>query len=298
MTLEAELVADTRCSVGESPVWDRRDQRLYWVDINAATILRLEPDGSVQVWKMPEKVGCIAPHHRGGWIAAMQSTVRRVHLHDGGGVDEEVLARVEHATSPMRFNDGRCDRQGRFWASTMFEDTQAGNASGRVYRFTGKAGLQFAGIDGLVVPNGTAYSPDGGTMYLSDTWRGSRLIWKFDYDTSTGTPSNRRVFVDMNAHVGRPDGAAVDVDGCYWTCAGDAACVLRFDPSGRLVGRIDLPVKKPAMAAFGGPHLDTLYITSIRPKDTDLSDQPLAGGLFAARPNVAGLPEPAFDPSA
>jgi sugar lactone lactonase YvrE len=298
MTLTAELVADTRCAVGESPVWDQRDQRLYWVDINAATIHRLESNGSVSAWRMAEKVGCIAPHVAGGWIAAMQSTVRRVHLHDDGGFDDEVIARVQHAASPMRFNDGRCDRQGRFWVGTMFEDTQAGNRSGRVYQFTGTKGLQFSGIDGLVVPNGTAFAPDGRTMYLAETWRGTRVVWAFDYDTSMGIPGNRRVFVDMHAHVGRPDGAAVDADGCYWTCAADAGCVLRFDPSGRLIGRIDVPVKKPTMAAFGGVNLDTMYITSIRPKDIDLSDQPLAGGLFVVRPGVSGLPEPAFDPAA
>ena len=297
MRLTAELVADTRCAVGESPVWDRRDQRLYWVDINAAMIHRLERSGAWSTWKMPEKVAAIAPHAGGGWIAAMQSTVRRVHLGDDGRFDDEVLARVEHPASPMRFNDGRCDRQGRFWVGTMFEDTQAGNASGRVYRYTSGKGLQFSGIDGLVVPNGIAYSPDGATMYLADTWRGTRTIWAFDYDTRVGIASNRRVFVDMHAHPGRPDGAAVDAEGCYWTCATDAGCVLRFDPAGRLIGRIDVPVKKPSMAAFGGPDLDTIYIASIRPKDVDLSDQPLAGGLFAVRPGVRGLHEPAFDPS-
>jgi sugar lactone lactonase YvrE len=298
MTLTAELVADTRCAVGESPVWDQRDQHLYWVDIDGASIYRLEHDGSIKSWRLPEKVGCIAPHAGVGWIAAMQSTVRRIHLHDDGRYKDEVLARVQHATSPMRFNDGRCDRQGRFWAGTMFEDTQAGNTSGRLYRYTGAKGLQFSGIDGLVVTNGLAWSPDGRTMYLADAWRGSRLIWAFDYDTATGTPGNRRVFVDMHAHVGRPDGAAIDTEGCYWICSADGGCVLRFDPSARLVGRIDVPVKKPTMAAFGGPHLDTLYITSIRPKNIDLSDQPLAGGLFVARPGVSGLVEPAFDPSA
>lgn len=298
MTLSAELAADTRCAVGESPVWDQRDERLYWVDISAATIYRLEPDGALSTWKMAEKVGCIAPHADGGWVAAMQSTVRHVHLRDDGGFDDEVIARVQHPTSPMRFNDGRCDRQGRFWVGTIFEDTQAGNASGRLYQFTGTMGLRASGIDGLVVSNGLAFSPDGGTMYLADTWRGSRLIWAFDYDTSTGTPSKRRVFVDMHAHVGRPDGAAVDADGCYWTCAADAGCVLRFDPSGRLMGRVDVPVKKPTMAAFGGRNLDTMYITSIRPKDVDLSDQPFAGGVFVVRPGVTGLAEPAFDPSA
>lgn len=298
MTITAQLVADTRCAVGESPVWDQRDQRLYWVDIDAGAIHRLQDDGAVRTWRLPEKVGSIAPHAGGGWLAAMQSTLRRVHLHEDGRCEDEVLAHVQHAASPMRFNDGRCDRQGRFWVGSMVEDTQAGNPAGRLYRYTGAGGLHFSGIDGLVVSNGLAFAPDGATMYLADTWRGSRLIWAFDYNTASGTPHNRRVFVDLNAHVGRPDGAAVDAEGCYWICAADAGCVLRFDPAGRLAGRIDVPVKKPTMAAFGGPRLDTLYITSIRPKNVDLADQPLAGGLFAARPGVSGLAEPAFDPAA
>jgi sugar lactone lactonase YvrE len=298
MTLVAQLVADTRNAVGESPVWDPRDQRLYWVDIDGCTINRLEADGAVRSWQLPEKVGSIAPHVGGGWLAAMQTTVRRVVLSDDGSFDDEILARVQHATNPMRFNDGRCDRQGRFWVGTMFEDTSAGNPSGRLYQFTGAGGLQFSGIDGLVVTNGLAFSPDGRTMYLADAWRGSRLIWAFDYDTDTGTPSNRRVFVDMHAHVGRPDGAAIDAEGCYWICSADGGCVLRFDPAGRLLARIDVPVKKPTMPSFGGPKLDTMYITSIRPKNIDLSDQPLAGGLFVVKPGVTGLPEPAFDPAA
>jgi sugar lactone lactonase YvrE len=298
MTPTAELVADTRCAVGESPVWDQRDQRLYWVDIDGATIYRLEHDGTPRAWKMPEKVGCIAPHVGGGWIAAMRATVRRVHLHEDGRAENEVLATVQHLASPMRFNDGRCDRQGRFWVGTIFEDTKAGNDSGRMYRYTGKAGLEFSGIDKLIVTNGLAWSPDGRTMYLADSWSGSRLIWAFDYDTATGTSRNRRVFVDMHLHIGRPDGAAIDAEGCYWICSADGGCVLRFDPTGKRIGRIDVPVKKPTMAAFGGPKLDTLYITSIRPKNIDLSDQPLAGGLFVAKPGVTGLPEPAFDPAA
>jgi len=176
MTPTADLVADTRCTVGESPVWDVRDQRLYWVDIEAASIHRLESGGSVSTWHLPEKVGCIAPHAHGGWITALQSTVRRVLLHDDGRVDDEVLARVEHAAAPMRFNDGRCDRQGRFWAGTLFADTQAGNDAGRLYRYTAARGLQFGGIGRLIVANGIAFSPDGRTMYLADTFRDVRLV--------------------------------------------------------------------------------------------------------------------------
>ncbi len=118
-----------------------------------------------------------------------------------------------------------------------------------------------------------------------------QLIWAFDYDTATGTPSNQRVFVDMNSLPGRPDGAAVDADGYYWICANDAGLVHRFTPSGKLNRSLAVPVKKPTMCAFGGAGLDTLFVSSIRPDGIDLSDQPLAGGVFALRPGVRGLPE-------
>ncbi|MET0311008.1 MAG: SMP-30/gluconolactonase/LRE family protein, partial [Burkholderiaceae bacterium] len=143
----------------------------------------------------------------------------------------------------------------------------------------------------MVVPNGLAFSPDGRTMYLSDSHPKVQTVWAFDYDTATGTPSNRRVFVDMHPLPGRPDGAAVDADGCYWICGNDAGLVHRFTPDGELDRSLAVPVKKPAMCAFGGPQLDTLYVTSIRPGG-DLSDQPLAGGVFALRPGTKGLPEP------
>jgi sugar lactone lactonase YvrE len=132
-------------------------------------------------------------------------------------------------------------------------------------------------------------------MYLSDSHPTVQSIWAFDYDTDSGTPSNRRLFVDMNAYPGRPDGAAVDADGCYWICGNDAGLIHRFTPAGKLDRSLAVPVKKPAMCSFGGAGLDTLFVTSIRPGgDVDLSDQPLAGSVFALRPGVRGLPEPAF----
>ena len=146
-------------------------------------------------------------------------------------------------------------------------------------------------LEELVVPNGLAFSPDGRTMYLSDSHPSRQLIWAFDYDIDSGTPHNRRLFVDMNDHPGRPDGAAVDSHGCYWICAIDAGLVLRFTPQGKLDRALPVPVKKPTMCAFGGPRLDTLFVTSIRPQGIDLTDQPLAGGVFALNPGVQGLPE-------
>jgi len=174
----------------------------------------------------------------------------------------------------------------------MVQDMAQGIAAGRLYSHTAGEGARLL-LDDLIVPNGLALSPDGRTLYLSDSHPSRQLIWAFDYDPDSGTPSNRRLFVDMNAHPGRPDGAAVDVDGCYWICGNDAGLIHRFTPDGRLDRSLAVPVKKPAMCAFGGRHLDTLFITSIRPGG-DLTDQPLAGGLFALDPGVQGLAEPVF----
>ena len=151
-----------------------------------------------------------------------------------------------------------------------------------------------AQLDGFIVPNGLAFSPDGQTLYLSDSHPDVQKIWAYDYDTDTGTPHNRRLFVDMGEHPGRPDGAAVDADGCYWICGNDAGLIHRFTPEGKLDRSLTVPVKKPAMCAFGGADLGTLFVTSIRPAG-DISDQPLAGGVFALRPGVKGLPEPMFN---
>jgi sugar lactone lactonase YvrE len=172
----------------------------------------------------------------------------------------------------------------------MVRDMGLTSRAGALYRYASASGLQKI-LTGLITPNGLSFSPDGRTMYLSDSHPAVQLIWAFDYDTASGTPSNQRMFVDMNAHPGRPDGAAVDADGCYWICANDAGLVHRFTPSGKLDCSLAVPVKKPAMCAFGGVGMDTLFVTSIRPEGIDLSDQPLAGGVFALRPDVHGLPE-------
>jgi sugar lactone lactonase YvrE len=238
-------------------------------------------------------LACMARSADGaGWIAGMESGIFRLTPGADGQLPGERLASVDHARPGMRFNDGRCDRQGRFWAGTMLMDMGAAAPVGRLYRHSLTDGLR-AVLDGFITPNGLGFSPDGQTMYLSDSHPQVQAIWAFDYDTDTGTPHHRRLFVDMKPLPGRPDGAAVDADGCYWICGNDAGLVHRFTPEGRLDRSLAVPVKKPAMCAFGGAGLDTLFVTSIRPGGTDLSDQPLAGAVFALRPGVRGLPEPA-----
>jgi sugar lactone lactonase YvrE len=291
---QAELLVDARHGTGESPVWHVGEQALYWVDIPARALWRMDAtSGQLSSWLAPEMLACIARAGRPGrWIAGMESGIFELQT-EGAALQTKLLAPVAHASQNMRFNDGRCDRQGRFWAGTMQMDMGLASTAGALYRFDA-AGLQMV-IDGLITPNGLGFSPDGRTLYLSDSHPSVQSIWAFDYDTESGMPSKRRLFVDMNAFPGRPDGAAVDADGCYWICGNDAGLIHRFTPAGKLDRSLAVPVKKPAMCAFGGAGLDTLFVTSIRPGgDVDLSDQPLAGSVFALRPGVRGLPEPAF----
>ena len=291
--MTAELILDARNATGESPVWSTTEQALYWVDIPAKRLHRWSPaDGKEQSWQASQMLACIAQTGNGNWIAAMENGLFAITPHADGSLDSRLLASVTHALPGMRFNDGRCDRQGRFWAGTMLMDMAAGAPVGAMYRYNaGQTEPLTAQLQGFIVPNGLAFSPDGNTLYLSDSHPDVQKIWAFDYDTDSGTPHNRRLFVDMSKHPGRPDGAAVDAEGCYWICGNDAGLIHRFTPEGKLDRSLAVPVKKPAMCAFGGADLDTLFVTSIRPAG-DLTDQPLAGGVFALRPGVKGLPEP------
>ncbi|MCQ3030735.1 SMP-30/gluconolactonase/LRE family protein [Pseudomonas syringae] len=293
--MDAELILDAQNATGESPVWSARDKALYWVDIPAGKLHRWDSaHDSTQSWKAPQMLACIARDDNGDWIAGMEDGLYRLTESADGTLSSRSLASVDHALPGMRFNDGRCDRQGRFWAGTMLMDMAAGASVGAMYRYSaGQSEALTAQLTDFIVPNGLAFSPDGKTMYLSDSHPSVQKIWAFDYDTDSGTPHNRRLFVDMNHYLGRPDGAAVDAEGCYWICGNDAGLIHRFTPTGKLDQSLVVPVKKPTMCAFGGSNLDTLFVTSIRPGG-DISDQPLAGGVFALRPGIKGLEEPAF----
>jgi sugar lactone lactonase YvrE len=292
--MTCELILDAQNAVGESPVWVPEHHALYWVDIPLGKLWRWNhADGTTATWQLPEKVGCVAHIDGSQWIGAFERMVAKFSLLAPGHVAAAPLALVPSISEGMRFNDGRCDRQGRLLAGTMFMDMSAAKRVGKIYQFSGGGNAREL-LDDFITLNGMAFSPDGRTMYLSDSHPDVQTVWAFDYDTETGTPSNRRVFVDMHDYPGRPDGAAVDADGCYWICGNDAGLVHRFTPDGKLDRSLAVPVKKPAMCAFGGVNLDVLFVTSIRPSGVDLSDQPLAGGVFALHPGVHGLPEPKF----
>jgi len=288
-----ERVSGITCTVGESPLWHAADSAWYWVDIPARRVWRLDAaSGAARHWDTSEMVACIAARNDGGLIAGMESGIFSLELGEAPAAVERKLAAPEQGLGPgLRFNDGRCDRQGRFWAGTMFMDMSAARDDGKLFRYDAQ-GLSAPVVSGLVTQNGLAFSPDGRTMYLSDSHPSRRVVWAYDYDVDAGLPHNRRVFVDMTGHTGRPDGAAMDADGCYWICGNDGGYIARYTPEGKLDRRVEVPMLKPAMCSFGGKDLDTLIVTSIvsgKPEDAEWG-----GSVILLRPGAQGIAETPF----
>lgn len=292
-TVEAAVLCDVRCQVGESPIWSPAEQALYWVDIEGRAVHRVDQAGRHQPWAMPERIGCIARHAQGGLLAAMETGLFHLRPTASGGMAADLVQAVDFPLPAMRFNDGRTDRQGRFWVTSMVRDMAAASSAGALFRHA-QGRFEPSGISGLRTGNGLGFSPDGRVMYLSDSHPTVQQIWAFDLD-DVGMPTRQRLFVDMHQHPGRPDGAAVDADGCYWICGNDAGLVHRFTPAGRLDRSIAIPAAKPAMCAFGGPKLDRLYVTTIAPPTPFAGYDPaLAGAVFVVDPRCTGLSDAAF----
>jgi sugar lactone lactonase YvrE len=296
--VDARVLSPSRDRVGECPVWSVVEQALYWVDIEDRHIHRYDwASQTQQSWNTPERIGCIALTDRmdraGGLVAAMETGIFELKFLPSPQVNVRLLAGVTHPIANMRFNDGRCDASGRFWVSTMCMDMSIAAPVGAVYCLD-EAGLSAPRIGGLITPNGMAFSPDGRTCYLSDSHPTVQKIWAFDFENHAGVLSRRREFVDMTHLPGRPDGAAVDVEGCYWICGNDAGLVHQFSSTGELLRSVSIPVAKPSMCSFGGPNLDVLFVTSILPAAISPEQVGLNGAVFAVDTGVRGLPEPLF----
>lgn len=290
MSPKVDCVLDIRAELGECPVWCGRDNVLYWIDIYAGRLNRFDPaTGKNEVWTFPEPIGSFALTEDGNALVALKSGLWRYDLETRKLTP---LAKPEAHLRNNRLNDGRCDAQGRFWVGSMEDPVDPAGPKGSLYRF-GADHECVRTVDGLFVANGLAFSPDGRTLYHSDSFREVRTIWAWDLDSDDGVISNRRVFVDTHGMKGRPDGGAVDADGCYWMAGNDGWEIVRFTPEGKIDRRIALPVAKPSMLAFGGPRLDVIFVTSIRPP-SGLENQPMAGSLFAVEAGITGLPEPRF----
>jgi sugar lactone lactonase YvrE len=282
-------VLDGRASLGESPVWSVAEQVLYWVDINAPSLNRFDPaTGRNTAMPMPASIGCFALRRAGGFIVALRDGVW---LARADGSLERKVADAPYDPAHHRFNDGRCDRQGRFFAGSMNEKRDA--ASATLVRID----ADFAATPILsdnTISNGLAFSPDGRIMYHADT--PTHIVHAFDYDTATGTPRNRRVFARWDGETDRPDGGAVDSAGNYWSAFYRGGKVVQLSPQGAILAEFAVPAMCPTMCAFGGADLKTLYVTTARQhrEADELARLPQSGGIFALRVDTAGLAEPAF----
>ena len=290
--------------LSESPFWHPQEQRLYWVDIPGRRLARvlvdgLQAQGDVEYWPMTQEPGCIAPVQGGGLVMALRDGI---YLAREWGGPLQRLAAAPYDTSKLRFNDGKCDAQGRFWAGSMYEPKD--QALGTLYMLDSQGLHPVMGgeKDGVVTANGLAWSPDGRTAYWVDT--AAHQVRAFDFAPLTGRLSAGRVFHQMSLkpaawtwgdtspYGGRPDGAAVDSEGCYWSAQYEGQRLLRLSPSGQVLSEVKTPVPCPTMPCFGGADLKTLFMTSSRQGRSaqELAQHPQAGCLFAMRVEVAGLP--------
>jgi sugar lactone lactonase YvrE len=289
LSVNVECVVRGDEQLGECTVWDDREQVLWWVDIRGPALKRYDPaSGAVQVVKLPEAIGSFGLRQSAGMVAGMKSGL---YLLDPRSGALQSLAAPDKDLPENRFNDGRCDRAGRFWAGTMRDGPRA--PVGSLYRLDADGACTKTKSD-IFIPNSIAWSPDDRTMYFADTHR--PILWAYDFDFASGEMRNERVFTATGVEFGRPDGACVDSAGCLWSADYGGWRVVRYTPDGRIDRAIELPVANATCCCFGGKDLDTLYISTARQRLTpeEIAKQPLAGSVLAVRPGVRGLPEARF----
>lgn len=286
--MKVNLAYQANDTLGEGPVWVPEEQVLYWVDIMRPALQRWHPaSGTYQNWEMPSDIGCFALRAQGGAVVALRTGFAFLDFTNGRITP---IADPEAKIPSTRFNDGKCDRQGRFWAGTMDEETP--NTRGALYRMDSDRSYQRM-KPGIGISNGLGWSPDNRIMYYTDSIR--RTIWAYDFDAQNGTISNERVFAQTpEAYV--PDGLTVDAEGYVWSAKWDGWKIVRYAPDGHVDLEVKLPVQRPTSCSFGGPELNQLFITSasVDFSEAELQDQPYAGSIFMVETHTQGVPEPRF----
>lgn len=290
--MRIEVLLDVKTTLGEGPLWDVDQERLYFIDSFDGRVFRTTVDGGeLRAWDVPQKIGSMALRKDGG--GAVVSLQRGFHLLDFKTGDVTLIHDPEPDFANNRINDGKVDKRGRFVAGSM--DTMEQGANGALYSLS--TDFQVTKLDsGIVCSNGPCWSPDGRVFYFADTWSGE--IWAYDYDLETGEVSNRRTFARVDTGGGgAADGATVDAEGCVWSALVYDGKLVRYTPDGQVDRIIAMPVKKVTSVMFGGPNLDILFVTSMAkpPLSRFPGDGVLRGSLFAIHDlGIRGVPEPRF----
>jgi L-arabinonolactonase len=290
---EITCVVDAKAILGEGTIWDGKEQVLWWIDIWANAIHRYDPaTGNDEIFATPEYLGCIGLRERGGLVLTM---VSGFYFFDPKTGKFDPIVDPEKDMPDTRFNDGKPDRQGRFWSGTMFESPGKPPAKiESLWRLDPDLSVHRI-VEGIGCANGLAWSPDSRTMYFTDSH--TNLVWAFDFDPASGDVENRRVFLDLTNEGYIVDGATVDEAGNYWLTVPFKGKVLAYDPKGKLMRTIDMPTDLPTCCEFGGEDLDTLYVTSavLKRPYAEIKGAGPHGGLFAITGlGVKGLPLPPF----
>lgn len=278
-------ILEVRTRLGEGPCWHPDEQLLYWVDIYNHRVHQFNPaTGRHQFFDVGEVVGCIAPAGTHRLIMAQRK--RLAFLDTSNGQVTPILTIKQEENQPdTRLNDGKCDSSGRFWFGSM--STKGPN--GRLYRYDPDGSLHVLET-GLTISNGLGWSPDQKTFYLTDS--PLQTIYAFDFNAESGNISNRRIFIDLIAESFYPDGLTVDEEGCIWSAMWDGWCIIRFDPSGKEMMRVKMPVQRPTCCTFGNADLSTLYITSasVGLSEAEIQNSFYSGDLFSLTTSISGLP--------
>ena len=294
MTVAYQLECISKVSnlLGESPIWHQQEKKLYWVDAIKPALHALCPvSGKHQQWNMPALIGSIAPRKQGGLIAAIGCGIAFIDL-PSGKVQMQRL--INPPLSNKHLNDGKCDRQGRFWVGEVSHDKT--KPSGKLYRFDGDGSLHVMG-NNITLFNGPCWSPNADYFYYTDYFNG-RYIFRYAFNTKQGTISDGQPFIPiaMNDR-GIPDGCTVDSEGYLWSAKWDGYRISRYDPEGNLKMEISLPIQRPTSCIFGGENLDTLFVTSASQdvgELTPLKDRD-AGKVFAIKfAKLRGIAETPF----
>lgn len=283
-------VSDAVNVIGEGPAWLESEQALYWVDVGLEpkTLLRYRPaTGRTDIWPLPNRAAAVRARRGGGLLITFQ---RGLGITDTGGTGITDLPVSGVDFDNQRFNDSIIDPLGRLWIGSY--DRALKNPLGELYRID--SSLKAKSFDrGFMMSNGIAITPDARTLFHTDS-RPHGVIYKWDFDCTTGEVANRRVFLDFRARSGRPDGCAMDSEGCLWVAEIDAGQLIRVDPDGAVIQAVTLPVTRPTSLAFGGPDLKTIFITSMTfgLAASDRALQPFAGRLLAFESDTSGHPQP------
>jgi sugar lactone lactonase YvrE len=288
---QVEHVLGVQNELGECPIWNPKEQALYWVNIEGAiTAHRFDPvTGEHQVYEPDFPITAFGLRESGGWITAARNGLAVWNPHTQ---DYKFITDPEADTLDVRFNDGVVDHQGRFWAGTLNE-ANLNAPDGSLYRLDPDGSIHRLDT-GFAVANGIGISPDSKTLYLVDMFH-SRIL-AYDHDPATGTLENRRVFAAVPEEAGYPDGITIDSEGFVWNAHWGGWRVTRYDPAGKIEREIRLPVQNVTRCAFGGKQLDELYICTAwyALNEDEKKKQPFAGDLFRVKTEVKGLEEPSF----